>query len=118
MLSYIFFYLCMDTCKWRVCMYTNIIYSIVKLKKIKLRKFLLAMLNQESHNSIHLQTADFVHYREPLVSLLFVLSDLPFAVVLRILAERYIEVVAVTLIAICNINVYFTYLYFCHIYKH
>ena len=85
-------------------MYTNIIYSIVKLKKIKLRKFLLAMLNQESHNSIHLQTADFVRYREPLVSLLFVLSDLPFAVVLRILAERYIEVVAVTLIAICNCN--------------
>ncbi|KYQ52824.1 hypothetical protein ALC60_08019 [Trachymyrmex zeteki] len=52
------------------------------------------MLNQESHNSIHLQTADFVHYREPLVSLLFALSDLPFAVVLRILAERYIEVAA------------------------
>ncbi|KYN22844.1 hypothetical protein ALC57_04627 [Trachymyrmex cornetzi] len=52
------------------------------------------MLNQENHNSTHLQTADFVHYREPLVSLLFALSDLPFAVVLRILAERYIEVVA------------------------
>ncbi|KYN35706.1 hypothetical protein ALC56_10004 [Trachymyrmex septentrionalis] len=52
------------------------------------------MLNQESHNSIHLQIADFVHYLEPLVSLLFALSDLPFAVVLRILVERYIEVAA------------------------
>lgn len=50
------------------------------------------MLNQESHNSIHPQTADFVYYQVPLASLLSVPLDLPFVAVLQILV--YIEVVA------------------------
>jgi len=72
--------------------------NIVKLKRKLLNA--LSMLNQENHNLIHRQTADFVYYQVPLVSLLSVLSDLPFAVALRILVERYTEVAAITLNAI------------------
>lgn len=65
------------------------------------------MLNRESHNSIHLQIADFVYYQVPLVSL-SALSALPFAVALQILAERYIEVAAAkALITICIINLFY-----------
>lgn len=65
------------------------------------RKCLLVTLNQGSHKSVRPRTADFVHYQVPLVSLPLALSDLPFAVALRTLAEHYTEVAAVkSLIAI------------------
>lgn len=44
------------------------------------------MLNQESRNSVHPQTADFVYYQVPLVLPLFVPLDLPFVVALQTLA--------------------------------
>lgn len=60
---------------------------------VKINLEIFAMFNQESHNSLRRQTADFVYYQVQLqVSLLFVLSDPPLAVVLRTLV--YIEVVA------------------------
>jgi len=77
---------------------TYVCIIIVKLKRKLLNT--LSMLNQENHNLIHPQTADFVYYQVPLVLLLSALSDLPFAVALQILVERYTEVAAVTLNAI------------------